>query len=93
MAERTFHWSEERRCFGVDAGEQGPDDRFVPSVLEEGCAQLDGLGAADTAPREGRGVRVPTLLGPAIAPARQIFWSLRVIVILPIRVGRALSKE
>ena len=33
---------EERWCFGVEAGEQGPDDRFVPSVLEESCAQLGG---------------------------------------------------
>lgn len=52
----------------VDADEQGSDDRFVPSVLEEGCAQFDGLGAelgaADAAPPEGRGVGVPAFLRP-----------------------------
>ena len=45
MAEWALPWLEERWCFGVDAGEEGSDDRLVPSVLEEGCAQLDGLDA------------------------------------------------
>lgn len=68
IAECALVWLEKRWCIGVGAGEQGPDGRLVPSVLEESCAQLDGpsaeLGSTDATPPEGRGVGVPAFLGP-----------------------------
>lgn len=68
MAERTLQWSQERWSFGVDAGEQGPNDRLAPSILKKGCAQLDGLSAelraADTAPPKDQGANMQALLRP-----------------------------
>lgn len=50
-----FALSEQGWCFGVDAGEQETDDRFVPAMLKQDCAQCQGLdaelGAAAAAPR------------------------------------------